>query len=114
MFADEFRSRPGGESVAQHQRQYLDSLATAMEQMTAAIRKWPATPTTPHCRPANPAKRRCMGPPASIAPSKPAIQGLADEISQASSAVEHLTLRAPGGRHERLNRPRQEPCTGIP
>lgn len=40
MFADEFRdAAQEGQMTAASQRQYLDSLATAMEEMTAAIRE---------------------------------------------------------------------------
>lgn len=40
LFAEEFRSAAEeGEELARNQRQYIDSLATAMEEMTAAIRE---------------------------------------------------------------------------
>ena len=94
MFADEFRSAAQeGESVAQHQRQYLDSLATAMEQMTAAIREVArnANDTSQQTRQSS---EEAMQGAASIKHTIDAIQALADEISHASSAVEHLTVRA--------------------
>ena len=94
MFADEFRSAAQeGESVAQHQRQYLDSLATAMEQMTAAIREVARNANDTSLQTRQSSEEAVHGA-ASINRTINAIQGLADEISQASSAVEHLTLRA--------------------
>ena len=94
MFADECRTAAQeGESVAQHQRQYLDSLATAMEQMTAAIREVArnANDTSMQTRQSSEEAKHGA---ASINRTIDAIQALADEISHASSAVEHLTVRA--------------------
>jgi len=94
MFADEFRDAAAeGQSVAQSQRQYLDSLATAMEQMTAAIREVArnANDTSSQTRLSSEEASQGAG---RVNLTIESIQALADEISHASSAVEQLTSRA--------------------
>jgi methyl-accepting chemotaxis protein len=94
MAADEFRDHArDGESMARSQRQHMDSLATAMEQMSAAIREVArnANDTLQQTRQsseeaANGANR--------VARTIEAIRTLADEIGNASGAVERLTHNA--------------------
>ncbi|MFM5340399.1 methyl-accepting chemotaxis protein [Aeromonas veronii] len=94
MAADEFRDHASeGESMARAQRQHMDSLATAMEQMSAAIREVArnANDTLQQTRQsseeaANGANR--------VARTIEAIRTLADEIGNASGAVERLTHNA--------------------
>ncbi|HHQ4713427.1 TPA: methyl-accepting chemotaxis protein [Aeromonas veronii] len=94
MAADEFRDHAReGESMARSQRQHMDSLATAMEQMSAAIREVArnANDTLLQTRQsseeaANGANR--------VARTIEAIRTLADEIGNASGAVERLTHNA--------------------
>ncbi|MCX0424022.1 methyl-accepting chemotaxis protein [Aeromonas veronii] len=94
MAADEFRDHAReGESMARSQRQHMDSLATAMEQMSAAIREVArnANDTLQQTRQsseeaANGANR--------VARTIEAIRTLADEIGNASGAVERLTHNA--------------------
>ena len=94
MFADEFRDAAAeGEGIAQSQRQYLDSLATAMEQMTAAIREVArnANDTSAQTRLSSEEATQGAG---RVNLTIESIQTLADEISHASSAVGQLTNRA--------------------
>ncbi|MBL0441269.1 methyl-accepting chemotaxis protein [Aeromonas veronii] len=94
MAAEEFRDHAReGESMARSQRQHMDSLATAMEQMSAAIREVArnANDTLQQTRQsseeaANGANR--------VARTIEAIRTLADEIGNASGAVERLTHNA--------------------
>ncbi|MCS3833167.1 methyl-accepting chemotaxis protein [Aeromonas veronii] len=94
MAADEFRDHAReGETMARSQRQHMDSLATAMEQMSAAIREVArnANDTLLQTRQsseeaANGANR--------VARTIEAIRTLADEIGNASGAVERLTHNA--------------------
>ncbi|MEH8128902.1 methyl-accepting chemotaxis protein [Aeromonas veronii] len=94
MAADEFRDHAReGENMARSQRQHMDSLATAMEQMSAAIREVArnANDTLQQTRQsseeaANGANR--------VARTIEAIRTLADEIGNASGAVERLTHNA--------------------
>ncbi|MEE9706252.1 methyl-accepting chemotaxis protein [Aeromonas veronii] len=94
MAADEFRDHAReGETMARSQRQHMDSLATAMEQMSAAIREVArnANDTLQQTRQsseeaANGANR--------VARTIEAIRTLADEIGNASVAVERLTHNA--------------------
>ncbi len=94
LFAEEFRSAAEeGEELARNQRQYIDSLATAMEEMTAAIREVAhnanetSTQTRQTSEEASHGANR-------VQRTISSINVLTDEISQASSAVEHLTSRA--------------------
>ncbi|UAK70488.1 methyl-accepting chemotaxis protein [Aeromonas enteropelogenes] len=94
LAADEFREHAGeGEAMARAQRLHMDSLATAMEQMSAAIREVArnANDTLQQTRQsseeaANGAER--------VARTIEAIRTLADEIGNASGAVERLTHNA--------------------
>ncbi|MCX9133502.1 methyl-accepting chemotaxis protein [Aeromonas veronii] len=94
LAADEFRDHAReGETMARSQRQHMDSLATAMEQMSAAIREVArnANDTLQQTRQsseeaANGANR--------VARTIEAIRTLADEIGNASGAVERLTHNA--------------------
>lgn len=94
MAADEFRDHASeGETMARSQRQHMDSLAAAMEQMSAAIREVArnANDTLQQTRQsseeaANGAER--------VARTIAAIRTLADEIGNASGAVERLTHNA--------------------
>ncbi|MGL5814705.1 methyl-accepting chemotaxis protein [Aeromonas sp.] len=94
MAADEFREHASdGEELARTQRQHMDSLAAAMEQMSAAIREVArnANDTLLQTRQsseeaANGAER--------VARTISAIGTLADEIGNASGAVERLTHNA--------------------
>ncbi|HHQ4803522.1 methyl-accepting chemotaxis protein [Aeromonas veronii] len=94
MAADEFRDHAcEGETMARSQRQHMDSLATAMEQMSAAIREVArnANDTLQQTRQsseeaANGANR--------VSRTIEAIRTLADEIGNASGAVERLTHNA--------------------
>ncbi|QWL65983.1 methyl-accepting chemotaxis protein [Aeromonas jandaei] len=94
MAADEFRDHASeGENMARAQRQHMDSLATAMEQMSAAIREVArnANDTLQQTRQsseeaANGANR--------VSRTIEAIRTLADEIGNASGAVERLTHNA--------------------
>lgn len=94
MFADEFRdAAQEGQMTAASQRQYLDSLATAMEEMTAAIREVARNANDTSTQTRHSSEEATQGA-ASVNRTIDAIQSLADEISQASSAVEQLTNRA--------------------
>ncbi|WP_421225566.1 methyl-accepting chemotaxis protein [Aeromonas enteropelogenes] len=94
LAADEFREHAGeGEAMARAQRLHMDSLATAMEQMSAAIREVArnANDTLQQTRQSseeatNGAER--------VARTIEAIRTLADEIGNASGAVERLTHNA--------------------
>ncbi|MGL6556661.1 methyl-accepting chemotaxis protein [Aeromonas dhakensis] len=94
MAADEFRDHASeGETMARSQRQHMDSLAAAMEQMSAAIREVArnANDTLQQTRQsseeaANGASR--------VSRTITAIRTLADEIGNASGAVERLTHNA--------------------
>jgi methyl-accepting chemotaxis protein len=94
MFADGFNEAASeGQSSARTQRQFLDSLATAMEEMSCAIRQVAsnAHDTSEKTRLSNEEATKGAG---SVSRTIDAIQALADEISQASTAVEQLTSRA--------------------
>ena len=94
LFADEFReAAQEGQTTAASQRQYLDSLATAMEEMTAAIREVARNANDTSGQTRHSSEEASQGA-ANINRTIDAIQALADEISQASSAVEQLTNRA--------------------
>lgn len=94
LFADEFReAAQEGQDTAASQRQYLDSLATAMEEMTAAIREVARNANDTSAQTRHSSEEASQGA-ASVNRTIDAIQALADEISQASSAVEQLTNRA--------------------
>lgn len=94
LFADEFReAAQEGQDTAASQRQYLDSLATAMEEMTAAIREVARNANDTSAQTRHSSEEASQGA-ASVNSTIDAIQALADEISQASSAVEQLTNRA--------------------
>ncbi|MGY3966899.1 methyl-accepting chemotaxis protein [Aeromonas enteropelogenes] len=94
LAADEFREHAGeGEAMARAQRLHMDSLATAMEQMSAAIREVArnANDTLQQTRQSseeatNGAER--------VARTIEAIRTLTDEIGNASGAVERLTHNA--------------------
>jgi methyl-accepting chemotaxis protein len=94
LFAEEFRSAAEeGEELARNQRQYIDSLATAMEEMTAAIRE------VAHNANETSTQTRLTSEEASHGANRVqrtinSINILTEEITQASSAVEHLTSRA--------------------
>lgn len=94
LFAEEFRSAAEeGEELARNQRQYIDSLATAMEEMTAAIREVAhnanetSTQTRQTSEEASHGANR-------VQRTINSINILTEEITQASTAVEHLTSRA--------------------
>ncbi|WP_409423101.1 methyl-accepting chemotaxis protein [Pseudaeromonas sp. ZJS20] len=94
MFADEFRDAAAeGQGIAQSQRQYLDSLATAMEQMTAAIREVARNANDTSSQTRLSSEEATQGA-SRVNLTIESIQTLADEISHASSAVEQLTSRA--------------------
>jgi methyl-accepting chemotaxis protein len=94
LFADEFReAAQDGQDTAASQRQYLDSLATAMEEMTAAIREVARNANDTSAQTRHSSEEATQGA-ASVNRTIDAIQALADEISQASDAVEQLTNRA--------------------
>ncbi|WP_345009726.1 methyl-accepting chemotaxis protein [Pseudaeromonas paramecii] len=94
MFADEFRDAAAeGQGIAQSQRQYLDSLATAMEQMTAAIREVARNANDTSTQTRLSSEEATQGA-SRVNLTIDSIQTLADEISHASSAVEQLTSRA--------------------
>ncbi len=94
MFAEEFRDMAiAGQSTAQSQRQYLESLATAMEEMTAAIREVARNANDTSAQTRLSSEEAAQGA-SSVNRTIDAIQALADEISEASSAVEQLTNRA--------------------
>lgn len=94
LFAEEFRSAAEeGEELARNQRQYIDSLATAMEEMTAAIREVAhnATETSTQTRQTSEEASHGAN---RVQRTINSINILTEEITQASSAVEHLTSRA--------------------
>ncbi|MGL4753104.1 MAG: methyl-accepting chemotaxis protein [Aeromonadaceae bacterium] len=94
MFAEEFRDMAiAGQSTAQSQRQYLESLATAMEEMTAAIREVARNANDTSAQTRLSSEEAAQGA-SSVNRTIEAIQSLADEISEASSAVEQLKNRA--------------------
>lgn len=94
MFAEEFRDAAiDGQQNARTQRQYLESLATAMEEMTAAIREVARNATDTSAQTRLSSEEATQGA-ASVNRTIDAIQALTDEISEASQAVEQLTSRA--------------------
>lgn len=94
LFAEEFRyAAEEGEDLAKNQRQYIDSLATAMEEMTAAIREVAHNANETSMQTRQTSEEATNGA-SRVQNTISSINILTDEISQASSAVEHLTTRA--------------------
>lgn len=94
LFAEEFRSAAEeGEELARNQRQYIDSLATAMEEMTAAIREVAHNANETSTQTRQTSEEAAHGA-NRVQRTINSINILTDEISQASIAVEHLTSRA--------------------
>ncbi|WP_024870840.1 methyl-accepting chemotaxis protein [Tolumonas lignilytica] len=94
LFAEEFRSAAEeGEELARNQRQYIDSLATAMEEMTAAIREVAHNANETSTQTRQTSEEAAHGA-NRVQRTINSINILTDEISQASTAVEHLTSRA--------------------
>ncbi|ELI6418327.1 TPA: methyl-accepting chemotaxis protein [Aeromonas salmonicida subsp. salmonicida] len=94
MAADEFRDHASeGETMARSQRQHMDSLAAAMEQMSAAIREVArnANDTLQQTRQSS---EEAANGAARVSRTIAAIRTLADEIGNASGAVERLTHNA--------------------
>ncbi|MFM1703421.1 methyl-accepting chemotaxis protein [Aeromonas salmonicida] len=94
MAADEFRDHATeGETMARSQRQHMDSLAAAMEQMSAAIREVArnANDTLQQTRQSS---EEAANGAARVSRTIAAIRTLADEIGNASGAVERLTHNA--------------------
>ncbi|WP_338884884.1 methyl-accepting chemotaxis protein [Aeromonas hydrophila] len=94
LAADEFRDHASdGESMARSQRQHMDSLAAAMEQMSAAIREVArnANDTLQQTRQSS---EEAANGAARVSRTIAAIRTLADEIGNASGAVERLTHNA--------------------
>ncbi len=94
LAADEFRDHASeGESMARSQRQHMDSLAAAMEQMSAAIREVArnANDTLQQTRQSS---EEAANGAARVSRTITAIRTLADEIGNASGAVERLTHNA--------------------
>lgn len=94
LFAEEFKSAAEeGEGLAKSQRQYIDSLATAMEEMTAAIREVALNANETSSQTRKTSEEASLGS-NRVQKTISSINVLTEEISQASSAVEHLTTRA--------------------
>ncbi|AEB49930.1 methyl-accepting chemotaxis protein [Aeromonas veronii] len=94
MAADEFRDHAReGESMARSQRQHMDSLATAMEQMSAAIREV-ARNANDTLQQTHQSSEEAANGANRVARTIEAIRTLADEIGNASGAVERLTHNA--------------------
>jgi methyl-accepting chemotaxis protein len=94
LFAEEFRSAAEeGEELAKNQRQYIDSLATAMEEMTAAIREVAHNANETSTQTRQTSEEAAHGA-NRVQRTINSINILTDEIAQASSSVEHLTTRA--------------------
>lgn len=94
LAADEFRDHASeGETMARSQRQHMDSLAAAMEQMSAAIREVArnANDTLQQTRQSS---EEAANGAARVSRTIAAIRTLADEIGNASGAVERLTHNA--------------------
>ncbi|MDF2414648.1 methyl-accepting chemotaxis protein [Aeromonas sp. 1HA1] len=94
MAADEFRDHASeGETMARSQRQHMDSLAAAMEQMSAAIREVArnANDTLQQTRQSS---EEAANGAARVSLTIATIRTLADEIGNASGAVERLTDNA--------------------
>ncbi|MGL4356048.1 MAG: methyl-accepting chemotaxis protein [Aeromonas popoffii] len=94
MAADEFRDHASeGETMARSQRQHMDSLAAAMEQMSAAIREVArnANDTLQQTRLSS---EEAANGAARVSLTIATIRTLADEIGNASGAVERLTDNA--------------------
>lgn len=93
LFAEEFfDAAQEGQNLAKNQRQHIDSLATAMEEMSAAVREVAknASDTSSNIQltseEANKGAQRVQN-------TIDSIQLLTNEIQQASAAVTHLTER---------------------
>uniref|UniRef100_UPI003BA18704 methyl-accepting chemotaxis protein n=1 Tax=Aeromonas jandaei TaxID=650 RepID=UPI003BA18704 len=94
MAADEFRDHASeGENMARAQRQHMDSLATAMEQMSAAIREVARNANDTLQQTRQSSEEAATGA-NRVARTIEAIRTLADEIGNASGAVERLTHNA--------------------
>jgi methyl-accepting chemotaxis protein len=94
LFAEEFRSAAEeGEELAKNQRQYIDSLATAMEEMTAAIREVAHNANETSTQTRQTSEEAAHGA-NRVQRTINSINILTEEIAQASSSVEHLTTRA--------------------
>ncbi|ELI6405104.1 methyl-accepting chemotaxis protein [Aeromonas salmonicida] len=101
MAADEFRDHASeGETMARSQRQHMDSLAAAMEQMSAAMEQMSAA-IREVARNANDtlqqtrqSSEEAANGAARVSRTIAAIRTLADEIGNASGAVERLTHNA--------------------
>jgi methyl-accepting chemotaxis protein len=94
MAADEFRDHASeGETMARSQRQHMDSLAAAMEQMSASIREVArnANDTLQQTRQSS---EEAANGAARVSLTIATIRTLADEIGNASGAVERLTDNA--------------------
>ncbi len=102
MAADEFRDHASeGETMARSQRQHMDSLAAAMEQMSAAILEQMSAAIREVARNANDtlqqtrqSSEEAANGAARVSRTIAAIRTLADEIGNASGAVERLTHNA--------------------
>lgn len=93
LFAEEFLSAAQeGEQEAQSQRQNLDSLATAMEQMSAAIREVAESSNQASSNIQLTSEEATKGA-NRVQHTIDSIQQLTDEIQQASQAVTRLTER---------------------
>ncbi|WP_043760540.1 methyl-accepting chemotaxis protein [Aeromonas taiwanensis] len=94
LAADEFREHASdGETQARAQRQHMDSLATAMEQMSAAIREVARNANDTLLQTRQSSEEAAHGA-QRVARTINAIATLADEIGNASGAVERLTHNA--------------------
>ncbi|SIQ76001.1 methyl-accepting chemotaxis sensory transducer [Aeromonas sp. RU39B] len=94
LAADEFREHASeGQALARSQRQRMDSLAAAMDQMSAAIRDVAhnAGNTLSQTRESSDEAARGA---ARVSKTIDAIRALADEVTHASGAVEELTANA--------------------
>ena len=94
LAADEFREHASeGESLAMAQRQHMDSLAAAMEQMSAAIREVARNANDSLSQTRQSSEEAAQGADR-VARTIAAITTLATEIGNASGAVERLTHNA--------------------
>ena len=94
LAADEFREHASdGEQLARAQRQHMDSLAAAMEQMSAAIREVARNANDTLLQTRQSSDEATHGA-QRVARTITAIRTLADEIGNASGAVERLTHNA--------------------
>ncbi|ALP40806.1 methyl-accepting chemotaxis protein [Aeromonas schubertii] len=94
MAADEFRDHARqGQQLALSQRSHMDSLAAAMEQMSAAIREVARNAADTLSQTRESSDEAAKGA-ARVHKTIDSIRTLADEIANASSAVEQLTDNA--------------------